>query len=374
MDKETKQDKDIVMDPFRDEETEDTPLKNIHKPSKKVLNPEDISISLFIYRKLEKFWEKLVQYKRKWVKLGRVKALRKFAFMFFSNFLLLLLIMPAFQTNFIPSVADIPELQREISNLKNLIEKQAHSINSLETETQNLKSSLVQKHEFVEKELKNIQNKLISPQSHAVKVDSIDPSKTEGFPFISSLLNSSVSNDFDTVWNTLLKKMEKGEPIQSEALALVNILPKPFAKLKNQFENLATFAQNDITSLEALSRELVFFKGRLLNEPEEGDTWYTKIWFKLKEMITVDTANKTNKILIKDQKLKELIIKLIDQAQSNLQNGKIKEAILDIESINSHEVKHFKNNWILSAKRVMAITNIISEIQSVLATEKNLKS
>lgn len=374
MDKDQKHEKDLNIDPFRDEEVENKIPKEKYKATKKVLKPEDISFSLFIYKKIEKGWDKAVDYKNRWVKLGLNKIVRKYSLIFFLNILLLLVIMPTFQSNFIPSVADIPELQREISNLKNQIEKQSSSISTLETENQNLKNSLAQKHELVEKELKNIHNKLITPQNTTVKVDSIDSGKSEGFPFIGSLMSAGVSSsDFDTVWNTLLQKMLKGEPIQVEANTLVNILPKPYRKFKNQFDNLATFSQSDITSIEGLSKELVFFKGRLLNEPEAGDTWYTKIWYLLKEMITIDTAHKTNKVLIKDQSAKELTIKLIDQAQANLQNGKITEAILDIESINSSEVKHFKNNWITSAKRVIAITKIVNEIQVSLSAEKSAK-
>lgn len=374
MDKDIKQEKDLNITPFRDEEIDDKSTKGNNKTTKKVLKPEDISFSLFIYKKLEKGWDKAIHYKNKWVKMGLNKTVRKYSLIFFFNILLLLFIMPTFQSNFIPSVADIPELQREISNLKNQIEKQSNSINTLETENQNLKNSLAQKHELVEKELKNIHNKLVTPQNTNVKIDSIDSVKSEGFPFIGSLISSGVSsNDFDTVWNSLLQKMSKGESIQSEANTLINILPKPYLKLKNQFDNLATFSQSDITSIEGLSKELVFFKGRLLNEPEEGDTWYTKIWYSLKEMITIDTANKTNKVLIKDQIAKELTIKLIDQAQANLQNGKIKESILDIESITSSEVKHFKSTWVMSAKRVIAITKIVNEIQTFLAAEKSVK-
>lgn len=362
------------IDPFLEEDVEIITSKNTTKATKKVLRPEDISFSIFIYKKLEKFWAKVLLLKKKWVKLGINKCIRKYSVLFICNILLLLFIMPSFQNYFIPSVSDIPELQRTISALKNQLEKQENSLNLLEKETHTLKGSLVQKYELIEKEIKNLNNKLLSPHSPTIKADSIQTSTSENIPFIGTFLKPEMTeNDFDSVWNTLLQKMSKGESIHSEATVLTHILPKNYSKLKLQFDNLATFAQSEITSLEGLSKELVFFKGRLLNELEESDSWHIRIWNTLKAMVTIDTANKTNKIIIKDPKQKELIIQYIDQAQTNLQNGKIVEAILDIESISSTEIKHFKKSWIGSAKRVIAISKIISEIQSVITAEKSIK-
>ncbi len=359
------------IDPFLEEDVEIITSKNAPKAIKKVLRPEDISFSIFIYKKLEKVWAKILLWKKKWVKSGINKCIRKYSLLFACNILLLLLIMPSFQNYFIPSVSDIPELQRTISSLKNQLEKQESSINLLDRENHTFKNTLAQKHESIEREIKNLQTKLLSPQSPSIKADTIQASSSENIPFIGTFLKPEMTeNDFDTVWNTLLQKMSKGENIQTEATILTHILPKNYSKLKAQFDNLATFTQNETTSIEGLSKELVFFKGRLLNELDESDSWATRIWNTLKAMVTIDTAHK---ILIKDPKQKELIITYIDQAQTNLQNGKIVEAIIDIESINSSEIKDFKKNWILSAKRVIKISKIISEIQSVIAAEKNIK-